>query len=80
MIGRVLSFLPNKIPAMTQSRAFAKSSSRMRRSERPKMVSSGILKRCDKDILLEIGVVIANLIRQSVICQEMGQPSDTVYE
>ena len=67
MIGRVLLFLPNKIPAMTQSRAFAKSSSRMRRSERPKMVSAGILKRRNKDILLEIGVVIAIQIEKSVI-------------
>ena len=51
-IGRVSSRLPNKIPVRTQSRTFAESSSVMRRSDRPKMVSLGILKQLKDDILL----------------------------
>ena len=43
--GLVLSCFPNKIPAVIQNRAFVESSSMIRRSERPKMVSFGILKR-----------------------------------
>ena len=48
--GRVLLSLPNKTPAAIQNRAFAESSSMMRKSERPKMVSSGSFKRWNSDI------------------------------
>ena len=53
--GRVSSSLPNKIPAATQSKAFVKSSSVIRRSERPKMVSFGSLRRRDCNILSSPG-------------------------
>ena len=48
--GRVLSFLPNKIPATAQNKTFVESSSVTRRSERPKMVSFGSFRRCNGDM------------------------------
>ena len=63
-IGLVLLFFPNKIPAIIQNKAFAKSSSVIRRSERPKMVSGpGSLKRCD-NILSATGVVTSSPVIQ----------------
>ena len=73
---RVLSFLPNKIPAVAQSRAFVKSSSVRRTSERPKMVSLGGLMLCSGDILLRTGVRLANAIEQDLIYRGMDRSSD----
>ena len=66
-IGLVLLFFPNKIPAMTQNRAFAESSSMIKRSERPKMVSFGIPKRCNNNILLVTGVIATNPVKKGLI-------------
>jgi hypothetical protein len=77
-IGLVFSFFPNKIPAMTQNRAFVKSSSMIRRSERPKMVSFGILKRCNNIILLATGVVARSpvTVTKALSSQEIRRLSD----
>lgn len=76
-IGRVPLFLPNKTPAITQNRAFVESSSEMSRSERPKIVSSGIFKRCN-DISQEAGVNLRSQgwLKMSFICQEIGKLPD----
>jgi len=66
-MGRVLASLPNKIPATAQNRAFVKSSSVMRRSERPKMVSLGSLKRCNSDILLRTVVTLTSSSEKRLI-------------
>ena len=74
--GRVLLSLPNKIPVMAQSRTFVESSSVMRRSERPKMVSFGSLRRCNGDILLRVWVRLAGSIRKRLIYCGMSRSSD----
>lgn len=75
-IGLVLLLFPNKIPAMTQNRAFMESSTTIRRSERPKMVSFGILKGCKNNILLVTGVVATKYVK-CLIYREIPKPSDT---
>ena len=74
--GRVLLSLPNKIPATAQNRTFVESSSVMRRSERPKMVSFGSLRRCNGDILLRAWVRLASSIGKRLIYRGMGRSSD----
>lgn len=68
--GLVFLFFPNKIPAMIQNREFAESSSMIRRSERPKMVSFGILKRCNSNILFVAGVGTTNPVSKRLICRD----------
>lgn len=65
-IGLVLLSFPNKIPAMTQNRAFAESSRIIKRSERPKMVSFGILRRCN-NILFAAEVAATNSVKKILI-------------
>ena len=65
--GLVLLSLPNRIPAMTQNRTFVESSSAIRRSERPKMVSFGIFKRFFNNILLTTVAVATSSIKKRAI-------------
>jgi len=56
------------------------SSSVMRRSERPKIVSFGGLRRSNDNILLEAGLRLTSRIGKSLICREMGQHSSDIDE
>ena len=72
--GRVLLSLPNKTPATAQNKTFVQSSSVIRRSERPKIVSFGSLRRCN--ILLRVWVRLPSSIGKRLIYRGIGRSSD----